>query len=630
MKLERLIKKDQKNKEENNKDLFLEEIKVLTKFDTEGYDEYDTLSFKKEIKEKNIDPKKTLESYLEYLVKNDKHGDFSVAEMNFHSGMRAWLHCDYKEAISFIEEKFNFFIKNGDNLDFAKKYKFLNLVSVFIFENMNVDEDAAAQSNIVSNERSVFSKLKNAKNKENNSFLLNYFASDFCSVIDKERQYVKGEKLEYIPFEIAPKTFALDKKSDFIMISKNNFKEDSLYVSDPKDFEKIQEILKKVKENTFPEQEVVDELTSYFNPIYVLNKGSKDLDMQIFRKLNEPYHRDKLKEITGIDFNQISIDEQFYFLNYLKFSNQDDLAQIKEFSEKYKENGFKTFLSIAHGGQEMGDKILTLGEKLPKESADILFQTYSDMVDATDEIKILIKENLGEKANPLLINQARESLLIGGKDLLLKYAKKVSTCEGEDCINTGEELKDKLSLAQKSVFAFSYACKTLVERGEFNFEDFQKAQLVYEKSPLAEDIKNQIIDMHKINTKQYPLKLRELWRGTLKEGLEKANPNQLVVSVSFKEHIVSAMRVIEQEDGSWYGASFNINPTVQGSRVGSELLKRVLQDLAKEKPFVADCYSKNPMLDTYLKKFGFKITKEIENYENTGELVYQITLYPEN
>ena len=134
--------------------------------------------------------------------------------------------------------------------------------------------------------------------------------------------------------------------------------------------------------------------------------------------------------------------------------------------------------------------------------------------------------------------------------------------------------------------------------------------------------------MHKENTKQYPEKLREKWRETLQKGITESNDKQLVVHVSFEDEVVSAMRVLEQEDGSYYGASFNINPTVQGSKVGTELLKKVLFDLAKDKPFVADCYSKNPMLDTYVNKFGFKITKEIENYENTGELVYQITLYP--
>ena len=337
----------------------------------------------------------------------------------------------------------------------------------------------------------------------------------------------------------------------------------------------------------------------------------------------------EIKDSLGLSVTDFSITEQAYILDFLKNAKNKDLPIIKEFSEKFKENGFRTFLSIEHGGKEMGDKILALSEKLPEDSAKILFQTYSDIVDATEEVGQILQENLKDKATPELINSSKETLLIAGKNLLEKYSKKASTCEGLDCETLGEELKERLALAKKSVFAFSYACKTLVENGQFSFEDFEKVKLSYEKSPLAEDIKNQIIEMHKENTKQYPEKLREVWRETLKDGLLNSNEKQLVVYVSYEKDIVSAMRVIEQEDGSWYGASFNVNPTVQGSKVGSELLKKVLNDLAKDKPFVADCYSKNPMLDTYLNKFGFKITKEIENYHDTGELVYEITLYKE-
>jgi N-acetylglutamate synthase-like GNAT family acetyltransferase len=84
------------------------------------------------------------------------------------------------------------------------------------------------------------------------------------------------------------------------------------------------------------------------------------------------------------------------------------------------------------------------------------------------------------------------------------------------------------------------------------------------------------------------------------------------------------MRVIDRGD-SWYGASFNVNPTIQGSRVGSELLKKVIADMGSEKPFVADVYAKNPMLQNYLDTFGFQITKTTEDYHGTGTTVHQIT-----
>jgi len=338
--------------------------------------------------------------------------------------------------------------------------------------------------------------------------------------------------------------------------------------------------------------------------------------------------RDVIEKKFGIEMKNLSLSEQFRFLQYIKNHTVDEMKPVEKLIQTFGIAGARTFLSIEQGGKKMGNKILDLGEKLPKESAEVLFKTYGDMIDASDEVVGLLKNKLGEKVTPEIINKVKESLLLNGKNLLERYAKQAQTCEGIDCETLGQELKERLSLAKKSVFTFSYACKTLVERGKFSFEDFKKAKLSYDQSPIPEEMRAKIIAMHTENTKQYPDKLKNLWRGTLKDGLNNPDENQLIVSASYEDEVVSGMRVIKQPDGSWYGASFNVNPTVQGSRIGTELFKKVILDLAQDKPFIADCYSKNPMLETYLNKFGFKITKEIENYHDTGELVYQITLYP--
>lgn len=357
-------------------------------------------------------------------------------------------------------------------------------------------------------------------------------------------------------------------------------------------------------------------------------------DLILFKASSSLGFRSYIQETLAIDLSTVNIKNQLYFLNFIQGKTEEELSRFREFIKKSKDeqgkvNKLKTFLSIEQGGEKMGEKILALGDKLPEESCKVLFKTYGEMVDATNDVADLLKSNLGEKATPELIQSTQESLLLSGKDLLERYAGKAETCEGISCEEIGQELKDRLSLAKRSVFAFSHACKVLVERGEFSFEDFQKAKLSYDQSPLPEEMQNKIIAMHEENTKQYPEGLKNRWRGTLRDGLANKNPDQLVVSASYEDEVVAAMRVIKQKDGSWYGASFNVNPTVQGSRIGTELLKEVLKTLAKDKPFVADCYSKNPMLKTYLEKFGFKITKEIENYEGTGELVYQITIFPE-
>ena len=537
-------------------------------------------------------------------------------------------HGHYEGSTKVFEELENFDFDCKTDKDFSEKYLFLNTLLDLGVSNIGEYKNRLAPLT-VPQEKALLSKLKKSIDKNEGSFLLKYFAQDSLMFGTQGVDSIKGDRLVAIPFEIAPKVFAFDKDYLFILLSKENLEHEGLYVSDPKDYEKISAITKdfEIGSSTDLYKKMHQEIIELFKPIEYKTKVSA-LDAEIYHELQEPYHRERLIDKTGIPVSELDIEEQVYLISYLKFCDEKSLDRVKKLHTDFGVSGLRTFLSIEHGGKEMGDKILILGEKLPEDSARTLFKTYGEMVDASEEVGTLLAESLGEKATPELIEQTKDSLLVAGKNLLERYAEQSQRCEGEECKDLGQELNDKLSLAKKSVFAFSYACKTLVESGQFSIEDFNKAKLIYDKSPLPKEMQKQIIAMHNENTKQYPEKLKVLWRQTLKDGIEKENSDQIVVSVLYEDDVVSTMRVIKQEDSSWYGASFNVNPTVQGSKVGTELLKRVIEDLAKDKAFVADCYSENPMLKTYLDKFGFKITKEIPNYHDTGALVYQISLFP--
>ncbi len=524
---------------------------------------------------------------------------------------------------------------NGISIENVENYSKTGKYLKFIFYLSKYSQDWSFSEHLTGDIKEKLSKFTE-KNPDNN-YLLSKFSQGVLDGIEHKSHPRSSE----LPF------FKINSKDQYGAV----YEDGMLHISDPKDSEEISEKIKSIQElssligkvdirqlrrEALEIKNVIENLVAK-NTIQPGSLGIKNIRQDNERV--DGLYKDYLFLLDGImrpiieeDFGDsiftMPIKEQAYFLSYAKDLKVREIYPIKNFSKSYGVDGFRTFLSLEHGGKEMGDKILTLGEKLPEESGKVLFKTYGDMVDASEEVGDLLIENLGEKATPELVNQTKESLLIGGKKLLERYADKASTCEGVDCKNLGKELEEHLSLAKASVFAFSYACKTLVERGEFSFEDFKKAKLSYDKSPIPEKMREEIIAMHKENTKQYPEGLRDYWRGTLREGLEKENPKQMVVSVEYEGNVTTAMRVIEQEDGSWYGASFNVNPTVMGSRIGSELLKKVIEDLAKDKPFVADCYAENPMLKTYIEKFGFQITSTDENYQNTGVKVYKITLFP--
>jgi len=405
-----------------NIDLLLNEI---SKFDTDGYDVYDIQGFREKILNKGIDPRKVIDQSLQSIVLKENDA-FSEREIELYNAMRAWLHCDFENATEYIRNNFDFSCDSDES--FLKKFVFLRFVSVLIFENLTVDEIAAAQTPIVSNERSVFKELKNAVLNGKGSFLLNYFAQDFVDVIDGKRNSVQGDKMDYKPFLISPNTFAFDRKSAFVMVSKHTFKDDGIYITKPNSVEDISESINSLEDNKFMTQEDFNNITKNFVPISEVYTFS-DIDLNIYRKLQSPYHRERIFEKTGIDLKQLPINEQLYFLDYLKFCDSEKLKQVQDFYSVYNKKGLKTFLSVEHGGKEMGDKILHLSENLPENEAKEIFNGYGSLIDNTNLLGNKISKHIETaiESNKIpagvdiakLPNQLMNALMLRAKDVLV-------------------------------------------------------------------------------------------------------------------------------------------------------------------------------------------------------------------
>jgi hypothetical protein len=133
-------------------------------------------------------------------------------------------------------------------------------------------------------------------------------------------------------------------------------------------------------------------------------------DIQLFKKV---FGSKKF----NFDLNTIgtNLDEVLIFLRYTKNANEKDFERILKYKKEY---GVSTFLSLIHGGKEMGDKILILGEKLPKDSAEVLFAKYAELVDIANNVSVELKNTIGKDAPANFEESVRGHLLIKGKDML--------------------------------------------------------------------------------------------------------------------------------------------------------------------------------------------------------------------
>jgi len=96
---------------------------------------------------------------------------------------------------------------------------------------------------------------------------------------------------------------------------------------------------------------------------------------------------------TGLAANNYSWKEQLILSDAL--TSVEENNKIISFGKNFKKDGVKTFLSIEQGGKEMGDKIIGLGEKLPEEVSQKVFEKYGEIINTADKAEEEIKNIFG-------------------------------------------------------------------------------------------------------------------------------------------------------------------------------------------------------------------------------------------
>lgn len=113
--------------------------------------------------------------------------------------------------------------------------------------------------------------------------------------------------------------------------------------------------------------------------------GDEDFEAR-YRFLLHPVFRKKIEDDFGIELKDFSVRTQMQSLNFLFEKNEEEVKKVVAFLKNgNSENRLKSFLSLEQGGEEMGKVILTIGEKLPKEAADMVFAKYVELVEASRE-----------------------------------------------------------------------------------------------------------------------------------------------------------------------------------------------------------------------------------------------------
>lgn len=387
------------SKDNFGKPLLSEVAEKLASFSTEGMVKYNSQGFKEYVEENKIDPGLIIDELLnEDLLKRDFE---DLSEYNAYKVLDAFSASLPQKAEEYLERKLDFVCSTPE--DFYEKRRFLNLLNMYFLNILWLGVGGGSEENINSAEQNmVFKKFKESFSAEKGSVLLNVFAKRLRNEYLGKGKGLGSDADNFTkkPYLAAPRVYAFDTEKSFWLLNphKDNDKEHGYYVSDKEYYQEIKSVLDNLKEGDTLYGDY-GKISEYFHRAtkgeinaLPLDKDEpikrSDREMVEYRELNSPLYRNSIKEFTGMNLEELDLPVQFHLLNYLKTLDLSDFDRVKDFGTTFGNAGLSAFLSMEHGGQEMGSVLLGLGEKY-KGNEDLLknvFEKYNAIVKATKEL----------------------------------------------------------------------------------------------------------------------------------------------------------------------------------------------------------------------------------------------------
>jgi len=329
-----------------------------------------------------------------------------------------------------------------------------------------------------------------------------------------------------------------------------------------------------------------------------------------------------LEKDIGFYFQNYTLQEQVFFLDYLDSITISEAKKLKELSEEYGFSGFRAFLSISYGGDKMGDKILTLGEKLPKDIAGKVFIKYGDIIDTVDNTEEEIKKIFGDRDIP-------EKVLISVKDTLLKRGAKMLSDLGDKVLDpkfkvNEKEILEELDEIKEETIILGESYVGLYKEGiKVPIENITEIEKISTKD-LSGKEKEELVKVYKNGRPKTTYENEDhlkLLTEEFRQELE--NQDTKILNIRFNGEIIIFAVVDQKEKDTIYIGGLTFVDDVRNSAIAVSAMGAVLEEF-KDYNIKALVDSKNSILRMYQKRFGFKIIKELPREENAGELYYEI------
>ena len=537
------------------------------------------------------------ESYQKFLKEQPDIQKFQRKEININD-----LSLSYLSHRALLRDKFGFTPLSFDETDIWEEK---NLMLRFI-------TDQEQRNKLKKGTRDKYS-LNNFNGLDKNKIIKEFYSSKtgrLSHCVDKinplDRTEVDGE---YIVADLSPEFFGVYSVSGNLeaFFEKNSLNGENTIES--------------IKSHDFAE------IKKQIN--FVTNH-----DLAGFKLMSSLFFRDKLKEMCGVDAGELNLRTQYQFLNFISEYSEEDLNNLNKFlnnsiSENGRINRLKSFLCLELD-KNLGDKLVSLGDNFTTAQADILYSKIAEINDLASKEESELRNLLMKTDKNFDFSGLKSELLRRAQTLVIKFSQAE---DNKFKKNKVDQIFSELENIKTEMILFSSLLKSAKENKQaIDLETIKDLDLRVKDygEKITSQEQAEILNMARANWSDFGnLKMADV----VLNGLEKSltdDKSQRAYILKYKDEVIAFVRFQLTENGTLYAGSFNVVKDLRGLSIGNDLMERALIKEGENNILEATASIKIPAGCSYVEKIGFVADGLIENYHNTGESLFNITLDKKN
>lgn len=328
------------------------------------------------------------------------------------------------------------------------------------------------------------------------------------------------------------------------------------------------------------------------------------LDHEVLKSLQSDY---------GFPITELTTREQLWFVSSLSEYHKKEEAQVQVFTKTFGLDGARSFLSTEFGDNFRGT-VLAIAEKFSEDEAKRIFRSFSEIITFAQETADTLGARFFANDKTYNADAVRTELLSRAKDLLL-------TAESADA----SSIAAKLLRFKSDIVLFASMFKVTQKGTEVKFEDIKDVRLEsIQSNELTKEDKTAMI---KILTENWSKQAPELLESTLKSLQDSFNnPESTFFILRKGKDIAASVRFDEQDDGSLYAGSLNVNDIYRSAGIGEAMFQSTIDALAKIHTITAHVPANLPIAMKYVNDFGLKIIGIDEEVLSDGTVARDLKL----